>query len=65
MYSVIAIGAVFSLLPAVFVALRFYTRLRITRFKVGVDDWLMLAAWVLCLGMGIMLIVGMLPKRRW
>ncbi|KAI3323419.1 hypothetical protein HD806DRAFT_85811 [Xylariaceae sp. AK1471] len=56
--SVIAIGAVFAFLPAVAVVLRFYCRLRVKRTVLGIDDWLSLAAFVLTLGMGIMLIVG-------
>jgi len=55
---VIAIGSVFSALPAVVVALRVYTRLCVTRHGLFIDDWLMLAAFFLTLGMGIMLIVG-------
>ncbi|KAK3318819.1 hypothetical protein B0H66DRAFT_622940 [Apodospora peruviana] len=56
--TVIAIGVVFSVVAAVSVALRFYTRLHVTRFGLAVDDWLMLAALLLTLGMGVMLIVG-------
>ncbi len=55
-----AVGAVFSALAAVAVALRFYTRLRVNRAGLSVDDWLMAAAFFFTLGMGIMLIVGMI-----
>ncbi|KAI1178142.1 hypothetical protein F4777DRAFT_595229 [Nemania sp. FL0916] len=56
--DVIAIGAVFSVLAAIPVALRFYCHLRVTRSGLGVDDWLILAAFVLALGMGLALIIG-------
>lgn len=32
--------------------------MRVTRFTIGLDDWLMLASFFLTLGMGMMLIVG-------
>ncbi|KAI0118666.1 hypothetical protein GGR51DRAFT_497223 [Nemania sp. FL0031] len=56
--TVITIGAVFSVLPAITVFLRFYCRLHVTRVGLAADDWLMLAAFFLTLGMGIILIVG-------
>lgn len=58
MGSIIATGAVFSVLPALAVFLRFYCHLRVTRSRVGIDDWLMLAALFLTVGLGLMLIVG-------
>lgn len=57
-YSIIATGAVFSVLPAIAVAFRFYVRYTITHRNVGLDDWLMLASFILTLGLGIMLIAG-------
>ncbi|KAI1321388.1 hypothetical protein F5Y16DRAFT_70421 [Xylariaceae sp. FL0255] len=54
----IAIGAIFSFLPAVAVACRFYCRLRVKRSGLAIDDWLMAMAFFLTLGMGLMLIVG-------
>ncbi|PSR76354.1 hypothetical protein BD289DRAFT_486871 [Coniella lustricola] len=57
-FSIIATGAVLSILPAIAVFLRFYCHLRVTRSKLAIDDWLMLGAFILTLGLGIMLIVG-------
>ncbi|KAI0424135.1 hypothetical protein F5Y09DRAFT_353752 [Xylaria sp. FL1042] len=56
--TIIAIGAVFGALPALFVFLRFYCRTRITKAGPGVDDWFMLSAFVLNVGLGLMLIIG-------
>ncbi|KAJ8110467.1 hypothetical protein ONZ43_g5862 [Nemania bipapillata] len=56
--AIIAIGAVFAALPALFVFLRFYCRIRVTKAGLAADDWLMLAAFVLNFGMGLMLIIG-------
>ncbi|KAI1843549.1 hypothetical protein JX266_010182 [Neoarthrinium moseri] len=56
--TVITIGAVFSALAVIATALRFYCRAYITRAGFMTDDWLMLAACFLTVGMGVMLIVG-------
>ncbi|KAI0802500.1 hypothetical protein GGR55DRAFT_700984 [Xylaria sp. FL0064] len=56
--AIIAIGAVFAALPTLFVALRFYCRLRVTKAGLAADDWLMLSALILNIGMGLMLIIG-------
>jgi hypothetical protein len=55
---VVAVGAVFSALGAIAVGLRFYCRVRTAGAGLAVDDWLMLAACFLTVGMGIMMIVG-------
>jgi hypothetical protein len=56
--TVVAVGAVFSALGAIAVGLRFYCRVRTAGAGLAVDDWLMLAACFLTVGMGIMMIVG-------
>ncbi|KAI1126437.1 hypothetical protein F5Y10DRAFT_244750 [Nemania abortiva] len=56
--AIIAIGAVFAALPALFVFMRFYCRIRTTKLGLAADDWLMLSAFILNFGMGLMLIIG-------
>ncbi|KAI1291170.1 hypothetical protein F5Y03DRAFT_403608 [Xylaria venustula] len=56
--AIIAIGAVFGALPAFFVFMRFYCRTRITKVGLAADDWLMLLAFFLNVGLGLMLIIG-------
>ncbi|KAI2629786.1 hypothetical protein GGR54DRAFT_650075 [Hypoxylon sp. NC1633] len=56
--DIIAIGAVFLALPAVFVAMRFYCRLRGGKSWLAADDWLMLLALFFNIGMGLMLVIG-------
>lgn len=48
----------FSVLPAIALALRIYTRIRVTGYGLSTDDWLMIVAFTLNLGMGMMLMVG-------
>ncbi|KAI1773035.1 hypothetical protein F4818DRAFT_131335 [Hypoxylon cercidicola] len=56
--DIIAIGAVFLALPALFVAMRFYCRRRATKSWLAADDWLMLLALFFNIGMGLMLVIG-------
>ncbi|KAI1367745.1 hypothetical protein F5Y08DRAFT_297500 [Xylaria arbuscula] len=56
--GIIAIGAMFGGLPAFFIAMRFYSRTRVTKARLGLDDWLMFLAFVLNVGLRLMLIIG-------
>ncbi|KAI1352661.1 hypothetical protein F5Y01DRAFT_279132 [Xylaria sp. FL0043] len=56
--TIIAIGTVLAALAIFFVAMRFYCRLRVTKAGLAADDWLMLSALILNIGMGLMLIIG-------
>ncbi|KAF3066552.1 hypothetical protein GL218_09018 [Daldinia childiae] len=50
--QVVAIVAAVQALSTIFLALRFYTRLRIQRMGLGADDWIIIAAWLLTLTYG-------------
>ncbi|KAL6709653.1 hypothetical protein ACN47E_001081 [Coniothyrium glycines] len=52
-----------TVLVVVSISCRFYSRTRIVR-TLGWDDWIMLAAAVLCVGDNIMVIVSMLPQYQ-
>ncbi|KAI0189472.1 hypothetical protein F4808DRAFT_445380 [Astrocystis sublimbata] len=56
--AIIAIGAVFAVLPTVFVTLRFCCRLRVSNAGLAADNWLILSALILTIGMGLMLVIG-------
>jgi ABC-type nickel/cobalt efflux system permease component RcnA len=61
--SVIAVGAVLSGLAAIAVILRFYVRICRSHTSPSVEDWLILASFILTLGLGLILIVGMSSVR--
>lgn len=54
--SIIAVGAVMPSLALIAVSLRFYVKVK--KRTVGLDDWLILVALVICCALGITLIVG-------
>lgn len=55
--SIIAVGAVLPALASVAVALRFYVKTK-RRTELSIDDWLILFALAICIGLGVMMIVG-------
>ncbi|QSZ32401.1 hypothetical protein DSL72_001975 [Monilinia vaccinii-corymbosi] len=58
--SIIAVGAVMPSLALIAVCLRFYVKVK--KRTVGLDDWLILVALVICCALGITLIVGSAEK---
>ncbi|KAA8570253.1 hypothetical protein EYC84_002565 [Monilinia fructicola] len=58
--SIIAVGAVMPSLALIAVSLRFYVKVK--KRTVGLDDWLILVALVICCALGITLIVGSAVK---
>lgn len=54
-----AVGAAMIALSIVFVALRFYVRLRFNKAPLGWDDWLVLAALVATVTAGLLVLMGM------
>ncbi|KAI1360160.1 hypothetical protein F5Y08DRAFT_317926 [Xylaria arbuscula] len=47
----------FKALPAFFIAMQFYSHTQITKARPGLDNWLMLSAFVLNVRLGLMLII--------
>lgn len=56
--EVIAAAAILPFLGVVLVALRFYSRMKYKAAGLGPDDWLILPATVIVVGMGITLLIG-------
>ncbi|KAL8919795.1 MAG: hypothetical protein Q9172_004800 [Xanthocarpia lactea] len=50
-------GVAFTVLPIIVVSLRFYAR-RVARVAVGIDDWCIVVALVLCTAAGVVLILA-------
>lgn len=59
-----AVGAAMIGLSVLFVALRFYVRLRFNKAPLGWDDWLALAALVATVTAGLLVLMGMLNFER-
>lgn len=62
--AIIAAGVITLFLSSLFVAARFYTRMFITRTRIGASEWLVLSAWVFSFGVTIPQILGRLHGRR-